>query len=119
MQIPPEWADLPFCYVTTTGRRTAAPHTIEIWFGLESDSFYLLAEGREKADWVRNLKAEPTVTVRMQDTTFDAVAREVTDADEQDRARRMLAAKYQDWTEGTPMSPWAETALVIALTPAN
>lgn len=117
MEIPPEWVDQPFCYVTTTGRRTGAPHTIEIWFGLEADSFYLLAEGREKTDWVRNIRTHERVTVRVGDTTFDAIAREVTDEEEQGRARRMLAAKYQDWAEGTPMSPWAETALVIALTP--
>jgi deazaflavin-dependent oxidoreductase (nitroreductase family) len=119
MEIPPEWVDQPFCYVTTTGRRTGAPHTIEIWFGLEAGSFYLLAEGRDKADWVRNMRAHPEVTVRMGDTTFDAVAREVIDDEEQGRARRMLAAKYQDWMEGTPMSPWAETALVLALTPTD
>jgi deazaflavin-dependent oxidoreductase (nitroreductase family) len=117
MEIPPEWADQPFCYVTTTGRRTGVPHTIESWFGLEAGRFYLLAEGRDKADWVRNLKAHPEVTVRMGDTTFEAVATVVTDEQEQGRARRILAAKYQEWAEGTPMSPWAETALVIALTP--
>jgi hypothetical protein len=27
-------ADESFCYVTTTGRRTGNPHSIEIWFGL-------------------------------------------------------------------------------------
>lgn len=119
MEIRQEWADEPFCYVTTTGRRTGAVHRIEIWFGLMDGSLYLLAEGRERADWVRNMKAHPEVTVKMKNETFQATARVVEDAEEQDRARRLLAAKYQDWTEDTPMSPWAETALVIALTPTS
>lgn len=117
MEIPREWANEPFCYVTTTGRRTGTAHTIEIWFGLEADSFYLLAEARDRADWVRNMRADPEVTVRMKDATFQATARFVTDEAEEVRARRMLAAKYQDWVEGSPMSDWAETSLVIALTP--
>ena len=119
MEIQPGWASEPFCYVTTTGRRTGAAHTIEIWFGVEEGSFYLLAEGRERADWVKNMKATPEVTVKLKDETFQAVARVVTDEVEQGRARRMLAAKYQDWEEGTPMSDWAQTALVMALTPTD
>lgn len=119
MEIPPAWAGEPFCYVTTVGRRTHKEHTIEIWFGLADGSFYLLSEGRDRADWVRNMKAEPNVTVKMKDVTFPARARVVEDVDEQNRARRILAAKYQDWSEGTPMSDWAETALVIALDPTS
>ena len=117
MEIPQEWAHEPFCYVTTAGRRTGAEHRIEIWFGLAEGSLYLLAEGRDKADWVRNMRADPRVTVEMKGRTFSATARQVSDEAEADRARRMLAAKYQEWAEGTPMSDWARTALVIALTP--
>jgi deazaflavin-dependent oxidoreductase (nitroreductase family) len=119
MEIPQEWAEEPFCYVTTTGRRTGAEHRIEIWFGLMDGSLYLLAEGRDRADWVKNMKAHPEVTVQMKSETFQATAREVEDDEEGGRARRLLAAKYQDWTEGTEMSPWAESALVMALTPTD
>ena len=31
------------------------------------------------------------------------------------RARRLLAAKYQGWKEGKPMSGWATTALPVAI----
>ncbi|MBW3594360.1 MAG: nitroreductase family deazaflavin-dependent oxidoreductase [Actinobacteria bacterium] len=117
MEIPPEWATESFCYVTTTGRRSGTPHTIEIWFGLAGDSMYLLAEGKERADWVRNMRADPDVTVKVRDVTFPAKARFVDDADEEEAVRRTMAAKYQDWTEGTPMSDWARSALLIALDP--
>jgi len=118
MQIPPEWGDESFCYVTTTGRRSGAPHTIEIWFGLRHNSLYLLAEGRERADWIRNMKADPDVTVTLRDETFTARARFTLDDDEEGAARRLLATKYQDWTEGTPMSDWAGSALAVALDPS-
>lgn len=32
-------------------------------------------------------------------------------------ARRLLAAKYQGWREGEPMSKWAQSALLIEIEP--
>ena len=42
-----EPADLDYCYVTTTGRRSGNPHTIEIWFALHEGRVYLLSGGAE------------------------------------------------------------------------
>lgn len=64
---------------------------------------------------MRNLLAEPSVQVRVGDQEWEAAARVVTDPDEEATARRLLAAKYQDWEEGRPMSGWAKTALPVAL----
>lgn len=104
-----------FCYLTTSGRRTGRPHRIEIWFGQRRSTFYLLAGGGRRADWVRNLVASPAVRLRVGDDEFDATARIVEEPDEDLAARRMLAAKYQGWDEGTPMSDWAAHALAIAI----
>ena len=109
--------DEQFCYLTTVGRRTGRPHEIEIWFGLEGDTFYLLSGGGRRSDWVLNLEAEPQVQVRVGDESFSAVARIVTEETEDALARRLLATKYQGWKEGEPMSTWAQTALPIAITP--
>ena len=38
-----------FCYLTTRGRRTGRPHTIEIWFVVIGASAYLMAGGRDRA----------------------------------------------------------------------
>ncbi len=119
MEIPPSWETEAFCYVTTTGRRTGREHTIEIWFGLNSGTFYLLSGGGLRSDWVRNINAEPRVTVRVGDKTFEAGGRVVDDPAEDALARRLLASKYQGWEEGAEMSTWAQTALPIALTPVE
>ncbi len=103
-----------FCYVTTTGRRTGNEHTIEIWFGVDDASLYLLA-GDHRSDSVLNIKRNPKVTVRIRDRNFAGVARVVADEEESQRARRLLAAKYQGWREGQPLSEWAATALVVAI----
>jgi deazaflavin-dependent oxidoreductase (nitroreductase family) len=107
-----------YCYLTTTGRRTRRPHTIEIWFGTPADRpgrIYLLSGGGERSDWVRNLRVEPGVTVRIGEVIWQATASVVDDPDEDAIARALLATKYQGWREGQPMSSWARTALPVAL----
>src|SRR5437867_1856641 len=81
-------AGVPFCYVSTVGRRTGRPHTIEIWFGLAGSTLYLLSGGGERSDWVRNLLANPAVIVRLGERELAATARVVADGAEEDMARR-------------------------------
>jgi deazaflavin-dependent oxidoreductase (nitroreductase family) len=104
-----------FCYVTTVGRRTGRPHTIEIWFGQSDGTLYLLSGGGDRSDWVRNVQANPEVQVRVGSASTPARARIVTDPNEDVAARRLLAEKYQGWREGAAMSGWARTALPVAI----
>lgn len=104
-----------YCYLTTTGRVTGNPHEIEIWFGLNDHTLYLLSEGRDKSDWVRNLVKTPAVTIRIMRKKFKGTARLVTDGKEEIMARQMLATKYQQWRVGQKFSHWARTALVVGI----
>ena len=117
MEIPAAWADEAFCYVTTTGRVTGRPHEIEIWFVLDGGTFYLMSGGGDRSDWVRNLRRETGVTVRVSGTSFEATARVIEGAEDDGRIRRAMAAKYQGWREGAPLSEWARTALLVAIEP--
>src|SRR5437762_640288 len=54
-----------YLYLTTTGRRTGQPREIEIWFTQRGGLYYLVAEHRERAQWVRNLRLAPRVAVRV------------------------------------------------------
>jgi deazaflavin-dependent oxidoreductase (nitroreductase family) len=105
----------PFCQLVTTGRRSGAPRTVELWFGLEGGSLYFLAGGGQRAGWVRNLLADPAVAVRVGSTEVRGRARLVSDPAEEAMARRLLAAKYQGWGEGRPLSGWARQALPVAV----
>jgi deazaflavin-dependent oxidoreductase (nitroreductase family) len=112
----PTWADEDFCYVTTTGRRTGNPHTIEIWFGAEDEgTIYLLSGGGDRSDWVRNLLANPSLHVRIAEREWDARARVVEEPAEDALARRLLASKYQGWREGKALSGWARQSLPVAI----
>ena len=104
-----------YCYLTTTGRRTDKPHTIEIWFGLNGDTLYMLAGGRERADWVKNILKTPDVKVRIVNTTFSGRARAVEpDAEEDTLARKLLVEKYAPGYSGS-LDNWGKTALPVAI----
>jgi deazaflavin-dependent oxidoreductase (nitroreductase family) len=108
-------ADEPFCYLTTRGRRSGRPHEIEIWFGVANGRLYMLSGGLDRADWVRNIRATPTVVVRIAGQTRPGRARIVDDPAEDALARRLLADKYdQREADGSP-DQWARTALAVAV----
>ena len=104
-----------YCYLTTTGRKSGLPREIEIWFGINEDSIYLLSGGGDKSDWVKNLRASPDVTVRIAKQVFKGIARIVNEEKEETMARHILAGKYQDWKEGQSLSDWGRTALVVGI----
>ena len=104
-----------YCYLITKGRVSGRPHEIEIWFGMNGTTLYLLSGGGEESDWVKNLLKEPSVTLRIAKHTFTGTARIVRDAEEDTMARYMLAEKYQEWKEGKTLSDWARTALVVGI----
>jgi deazaflavin-dependent oxidoreductase (nitroreductase family) len=103
-----------YCYLTTTGRVSGEPREIEIWFGLEGSSLYMLAEGRERSNWVRNLLEMPEVTVRIGDRTSAGRAAVVTEPGRDVRARRLLFDKYSPAYSGD-LAEWRDTALVVAV----
>jgi deazaflavin-dependent oxidoreductase (nitroreductase family) len=104
-----------FCYLTTRGRVTGRAHEIEIWFALDGTTMFMLAGGGESSDWVRNLRADAAVTVRLRDMTSDATARVVqAGTDEDARARRLVFDKYQPRCLGS-LDSWRNAALPVAL----
>src|SRR5215213_2025619 len=110
---PQQFADDDFCYLTTTGRVTGQPHTIEIWFALGGRVLYMLS-GSHSSDWVKNLLRAPDVSVRLGETTFSGRARVVAQADEDALARRLVLAKYVP-RSSDDLADWGRTALPVAV----
>jgi deazaflavin-dependent oxidoreductase (nitroreductase family) len=108
-------ADLDYCYLTTTGRNSGKKRTVEIWFALEGDTLYLLSGGGDEAQWVKNLLVDDRATVRFGRKTYPGKARLVNDKEEDAKARRLLAAKYQGWEPGKRLSGWANNSLAVAV----
>jgi deazaflavin-dependent oxidoreductase (nitroreductase family) len=114
---PAHWltrtAHEPFAYLTTTGRRSGQPHRIEIWFAAEDGRVYLLAGGRERSDWVRNLQANAHVTVELGGVVHAGIARVLQGGTPEDqRARDLLVGKYR---EGSNLDDWGHTSLPVVV----
>lgn len=104
-----------FAYLETTGRRSGRPHRIEIWFALEDGRLYLLSGGGDNADWVKNIRKDPAVRIRVGSRSVAARARIVRAGKEDARARELLDSKYMGWKPGKKLSSWASGATPVAI----
>lgn len=94
-----------YLYLTTIGRKTGLPREIEIWFVSFDSKYFILAEHRENADWVKNIRANPRVRVRVGEHTFNATARVLDKERERavyEKAQRLEREKY-GWGGGLPV----------------
>ncbi len=99
-----------YLYLTTIGRTTGRPREIEIWFTERSGRHYVIAEHGERAQWVRNLVANPTVSWQVRGARYAGRARVLDpkkDATLSASVHASSRAKY-GWGDG----------LVVELTPA-
>ena len=98
-------SELKFLYLTTTGRVGGEPREIEIWFIESQGRFYILAEHLHETQWVKNIKRDPRVHIRLGKSSFEATAR-VLDYN-QDRkawlAAQALAREKYGWGDGLPV----------------
>lgn len=108
----PDTPRIEYIYVTTTGRKSGKAHQIEIWFVEYGGRYYMVSEGRDNADWVKNILATPAVVLRVGAREALATAahgRAVDAAAEPELAAAVSAlmdAKY-GWSDG----------LIVELTP--
>jgi deazaflavin-dependent oxidoreductase (nitroreductase family) len=100
--------------LTTMGRVTGRPHTIEIWFTHQGSTIYMLSGGGDRSDWVRNLVHTAEVYVRVGSREYFGFGRIVTDPDEDRLARDAVYHKYADRYAGD-LTGWREMALPIAV----
>lgn len=109
-------AEADFCYLTTKGWRSGRPHTVEMWFAIEGRTLYCLAGGGNSADWVRNIRHDGAVGLRINSQRASARARLVrAGTAEETRARQLLDTKYMGGAPGKRLSSWARTALPVAV----
>ncbi|MFZ4516302.1 MAG: nitroreductase/quinone reductase family protein [Acidimicrobiia bacterium] len=118
----PEIRDAEYAYLTTTGRVSSRPHTVELWFALGGDALWFFTEGA--TDWLRNAEHTPAVRVRVGAWSWDALARiEHSGAHSEagTEARTEMLRKYAA-TYSEPLDNWAASANglgAVILTPPH
>jgi deazaflavin-dependent oxidoreductase (nitroreductase family) len=97
-----EQAQEQYFYLTTRGRKSGRPREIEIWFTEREGRFYIVAE-YDTSHWLRNLRANPEVQVRVGEQIFSGRARVLNpqaDAALRTVVQQLSQAKY-GWSDGT------------------
>jgi deazaflavin-dependent oxidoreductase (nitroreductase family) len=75
-----------FGVITTTGRRTGKPRRKCIRAIRRANRVYIVAIGGEEAAWLKNVRANPSVRMRIRGGTFSGVARELSNPAETQEA---------------------------------
>ena len=71
----------------TTGRTTRQPRRVPVGNGLRGDSFWIVTEHGYAADYVKNIKADPRVRVKVGRRWYEGTAQILTGDDPKERLR--------------------------------
>jgi deazaflavin-dependent oxidoreductase (nitroreductase family) len=81
--------------LTTTGRKSGEPRTVEIWFVVDQEGRLYVQSGRAgRTGWYRNLLHTPAVTMRIGELAMRGVATPVDDLTEVARVHELFRQKY-------------------------
>jgi deazaflavin-dependent oxidoreductase (nitroreductase family) len=117
LALDPRLARLSVCDLETIGRVTGRSHVVEIWFAADPtrQRLYMLAGGRDQADWTRNVRHDGRVRMRFGRQWLSGSARWIECEADERLARELLAAKYQGWSPGKRLTSWARNSLPVAV----
>ena len=80
--------------LTTSGRRTGKLHPTCVRVIRKGERAYLIAIGGEHAGWLRNIRKNPRVRLRIRGGTFAGTAHEVTDEAEREEFKEAFIGTF-------------------------
>ena len=79
--------------LTHYGRKSGRPYDVIIWYIVDDDHLYLVSANADR-NWTRNVKARPTVSLKVGEQIFNGNVREITDTQEREKVRDLTERKY-------------------------
>lgn len=107
-------ADEKYIYLTTIGRRTGRPHTVELWFAVAQGILYLSHEGRY-TDWMKNILNKDRVTFTIRGLDWEGTARIVRGGDAFETGKYALYRKYYGDARKEVIDDWFSESTVIEI----
>lgn len=83
------WRIPGYALLETTGRSSGLPRRTPVGDGLDGDTFWIVAEHGRRADYVRNIAADPAVRVLVRGRWRSGRAAPLPDDDPRERQRRL------------------------------
>ena len=102
--------------LTTTGRKTGKPHTVEVWFAIADGLVYLSHEG-ERTDWMKNIAENGQVEAKIGALTFKGGAKITEAGASRERGKKALYHKYYGPGKQEVIDDWFSLSMVIEIKP--
>lgn len=103
-----------YIYLTTRGRKTEKPHTVELWFASAEGKIYLSHEGAH-TDWMKNIIKDGHVEFRIGDIHFKGRARIVRGGEAFEAGKHALYLKYYGMASEEVIDDWFSESTVIEI----
>ena len=107
-----------FAYLTTVGRKTGKPHSVELWFSTSEEKIFLSHEGA-RTDWMRNIDKNGRVRIRIGRTNLEADATILDDGEPKELGKKSLYEKYYGPAPKATIDDWFELSTIIELKPVK
>lgn len=108
-------ADEKYIYLTTKGRKTGNPHTVELWFAVVGKKAYLSHEGAY-TDWMRNIRKNNDVKFMIGGNKFKGKARIVKSGEAFEAGKHALYQKYYGEAIKDVIDDWFSESSVVEIT---
>lgn len=100
--------------LTTKGRKTGKPDSVDIWFAYAVGTIYASHEG-EHPDWMKNLKKNELVEIEIDSLKFEAIARIVREGDSLKLGKKSLYEKYYQPASNDVIDDWFSMSTVVEM----
>ena len=111
----PRVAEEKYIYLTTRGRKTGKPHTVELWFAVAGKKVYLSHEGAY-TDWMENILKDSRVEFKIGKTQFNGTARIAKDGVEAfELGKRALYLKYYGKADQDKIDDWFSESTIVEI----
>jgi len=106
-----------FIHLTTKGRKTGRPHTVELWFAVGDAKVYLSHEGKE-TDWMKNLKQNGQVSFEIDGKNFAGKGRYIEESSHAAwKCKVALYEKYYGKASREVIEDWFSLSKLVAVEP--
>ncbi len=100
--------------LTTKGRKTGDPHTIELWFAFAMQKVYLSHEGAY-TDWMKNILNDDQVEFKIGKIQFKGKARIVRNGDAFETGAHALYLKYYGKSDEDTIKDWFSESTIVEI----
>jgi len=103
-----------YIYLTTKGRKTGKPHTVELWFATAENKIYLSHEGTH-TDWMKNILKDNRVKFKIGKIQFKGNARIAKTGQPFESGKHALYLKYYGKADENTINDWFSESTIIEI----